>query len=94
MAGLHCMCLNPINKCESPLIVHYLYTQYMCVHKYCCPYDDAWTQEVSIPLLSRKSGEDNLPARMPIGSGGLRCSKVKEEHTVNYNSIFHVVNHT
>ena len=30
MAGLHCMCLNPINKCESPLIVHYLYTQYMC----------------------------------------------------------------
>ena len=43
----------------------------LAVKKYCCPYDDAWTQEVSIPLLSRKAAEDNLPARMPIGSSNL-----------------------
>ena len=61
-----------LNKGESLSTVYSAYKRkrlprfYYRVHKYCCPYDDAWTQEVSITLLSRKSVEDNLPARVPI----------------------------
>ena len=33
--------------------------------------DDPWTTEVPIPILSRKSGEDNLPSRIPIDTHAL-----------------------
>ena len=48
------------------------------INNYCCPYDDAWTQEVAIPLLSRKSGEDNLPARMPIEKQGVKEKNINQ----------------
>ena len=73
-----------LNKRESLSSVWNVYKRkrlshfYDHVHKYCWPHDDAWKQEVSIPLLSRKSGEDNLPARMSIDFS-IYCRNTKLE---------------
>ena len=43
---------------------------YDSIHNYFL-YEVDLAQEVSIPLLLRKSGEDNLPAQMPIEGKGI-----------------------